>query len=37
MYVKEEFVYGEVFSQGGHCCGPKTAVVSVGYRLSPRL
>jgi hypothetical protein len=25
MYVKEEFVYGEVFSKGGHCCGPKTA------------
>ena len=25
MYVKEEFVYGEVFSQGGHCCGAKTA------------
>ena len=25
MYVKEEFVCGEVFSVGGHPCGPKTA------------
>ena len=25
MYVKEEFVYGEIFSQGGHCLGAKTA------------
>jgi hypothetical protein len=25
MYVKEEFVCGEIFSVGGHPCGPKTA------------